>query len=48
MFENNYLEVMKAMQQLEQLMIENQDVLLRLKDDETDYTMYDEVSEEEQ
>lgn len=47
MFENNYLEVMKAMRQLEQLMIENQDVLLRLKDDETEYTIHDEVSEEE-
>lgn len=47
MFEDNYLEVMKAMRQLEQLMIENQDVLLRLKDDETEDTIHDEVSEEE-
>lgn len=47
MFEDNYLEVMKAMRQLEQLMIENQDVLLRLKDDETEYTIHDKVSEEE-
>lgn len=38
----------EALQQLEQLMIENQDVLLRLKNDETDYTIHDEVSEEEQ
>lgn len=38
---------MEALKQLEQLMIENQDVLLRLKDDETEYTIHDEVSEEE-
>lgn len=37
----------EALQQLEQLMIENQEVLLRFKDDETDYTIHDEVSEEE-
>lgn len=37
----------EALQQLEQLMIENQDVLLRLKDDETEYTIHDEVTEEE-
>lgn len=47
MFENNYFEVMKTMRQLEQLMIENQEVLLRLKDDETEYAIHDEVSEEE-
>lgn len=37
----------EALQWLEQLMIENQEVLLRLKDDETEYAIHDEVSEEE-
>lgn len=37
----------EALQQLEQLMIENQEVLFRLKNDETEHTIHDEVSEEE-
>lgn len=37
----------EALQQLEQLMIKNQDVLLRLKDDETEYTIHGEVLKEE-
>lgn len=44
MSNENFIE---ALQQLEQLMIKNQDVLLRLKDDETEYTIHDEVSKEE-
>lgn len=38
----------EALQQLEQLMIENQEVLFRLKNNETEYAIHDKVSEEEQ